>query len=240
MKEANSYHNFAYYYNQLIPQSFYEDLASKIKSYGSFNNVLDIACGSGSLCFLLKDKYNSVSGLDYSDEMLMIAQQENFQLKKGVSFFNQDMNDLLLNKDSYDLITCSLDSLNYVKTNKIDDIFSKIEIALQKNGYFIFDVLTQYYIDDIVYDYYQSEEINDFEYYWYVKKVDDSTIEHDLSIITSNDKYHEIHYQYIHHEIYIEELIRKYNFELIKKEEEYNELDETKASRIYYTIRKGR
>lgn len=236
----NSYQTFAYYYNQLIPNEFYEKYAQKIKSYHDFQSILDLACGSGTLCFLLKNEYNEVSGLDLSEEMLMIALEKNIALKKGINFINANMIDDISLKNNYDLITCTLDSLNYLDSlNKVEKVFTNVSSSLQKGGYFLFDVLTQFYIDEIVDDYYQAEKIDEFEYEWQVKKVDDNVIKHNLSIFVDDKFFSEEHYQYIYHEKEIEDILQANKLEIINKEYDYNDLDSSQASRVYYVTRKS-
>lgn len=236
----NSYQTFAYYYNQLIPNEFYEKYAQKIKSYHDFQSILDLACGSGTLCFLLKNEYNEVSGLDLSEEMLMIALEKNIALKKGINFINANMIDDISLKTNYDLITCTLDSLNYLDSiNKVEKVFTNVSSSLQKGGYFFFDVLTQFYIDEIVDDYYQAEKIDEFEYEWQVKKVDDNVIKHNLSIFVDDKFFSEEHYQYIYHEKEIEDILQANKLEIINKEYDYNDLDSSQASRVYYVTRKS-
>lgn len=235
----NNYQTFAYYYNQLIPETFYEEYANNIKAYQNFNSILDLACGSGTLCFLLKNKHNEVSGLDLSEEMLMIALEKNITLKKGVNFINADMVNEIKLTNNYDLITCTLDSLNYLDSlNKVEQVFHNVSRALQKDGYFFFDVLTPFYLDEIVADYYQAEQLADFEYEWYVKKVAQNKLMHDLKIFVGDHIYEEQHYQYIYLEAELDQLLAASGLEIIKKSYETNELNEASASRIYYILRK--
>ncbi|MDF9866682.1 SAM-dependent methyltransferase [Bacilli bacterium PM5-3] len=239
LEEMISYQNFAYYYNKLIPHDFYQDYANKINDYGNFNNILDLACGSGTLCFILKNDYNYVSGLDLSQEMLMIAQDYNQENKKGVQFINQDLNFLNITKNSYDLITCTLDSLNYIEQEKsIMEIIKSVSNSLMDNGLFCFDILTDFYVDNVVNDYYQCEELDDFEYVWKVKKVDNKIIKHDLTILSDDNSYHEEHLQFIYDESLIENYLNKYDLIIKDKEYEYNELNDEKPSRVYYVCQR--
>jgi len=236
---TSSYRNFAYYYNQLIPESFYLEVKDRINNIKTFNNILDLACGSGTLCFLLKNKDNQVTGLDMSSEMLMIANDKNKQDKQGVTFIQQDMRKLSLVGNTYDLVTCTLDSLNYIGSiESIEHIFKEVAHTLIDGGYFIFDLLTQFYIDEIVNDYEQGEILDNFEYNWSVKKVDDHDIKHDLVIKAGNDIYKEEHFQTIFDFNEIEQLLNKYNLEIQSKESDYNELNDGQPSRITYVTRK--
>ncbi|WP_423364353.1 class I SAM-dependent DNA methyltransferase [Mycoplasma sp. P36-A1] len=239
MSKIQSYRNFAYYYNQLIPLSFYEEVKDTINNIKEFNNILDLACGSGTLAFMLKNSENEVTGLDLSAEMLMIANDYNHEHKKGVSFIQQDLKELTLPKNTYDLITCTLDSLNYISPlESIEHIFKEVSKALQPNGYFVFDMLTQFYIDEIVNDYYQFEDLEEFSYDWEVSKIAKHEIKHELVIEANNNIYKEEHLQYIYDFAVIEQILEKYNLEIIKKTYDYNELDESKPSRNNYITKK--
>ena len=237
-EKITSYHNFAYYYNKLIPLDFYLQYQELINKYGVFSNVLDLGCGSGTLCFLLKNDFNEVFGLDLSQEMLMIAQDENMKAKKGVHFINQDFNDLQLNENSYDLIVSTLDSLNYIETASFKKVVEKVSSSLVVDGFFIFDVITKFYSDEIVNDHYQSEAFAEFEYDWSVNKVANSIIKHELTISDYQDCYYETHYQYIHNEKLIIEQLASNNLEVIETIEETNELNTAEASRVYYVCQR--
>lgn len=238
-KTTNSYHNFAYYYSQLIDESFYQDYLAFLQPYAPFNNIIDLACGSGTLCFLLKNEFNEVVGLDMSEEMLMIAQNKNYEKKKGVKFLQQDLRTLILLEDEYDLITCTLDSLNYIENiDDINNIFKQVSKALKSNSLFAFDLLTQFYLDEIVADYYQCEEVNDFEYVWQTNKIADTVLKHDLKIVSDREQYEEVHYQYIHDFNKVENMLKENNLKIIETKEASNELNTRDSSRRYYLVKK--
>lgn len=230
-----TYYNFAYYYDKLITNDFYIDLANKINEIKPFNNILDLACGSGRLAFLLKRQDNFVTGLDLSNEMLMIANDKNLELKKGIEFVNQDMTNLTLPNNNYDLITCSLDSINYILDLKdVKKIFLDVYNALEKDGYFIFDTLTPFYRDEIVSEYYEKEKHDDFEYEWSVFK-EDKMIKHQLLIKAQDKEYYEEHSQMIYELDDLEEELARIGFVFEKVEDEFSlEEDEFPARRYYY------
>lgn len=233
-----SYHIFAYYYKQLIPVSFYRQYKNRVDELGQFKNILDLGCGSGTLCELLKRADNTVTGLDLSEEMLMMAQDENRRRHLGIEYLKQDLNELRLHKHSYDLILCTLDTLNYLDTQEgLEHVFAQVSVALSKNGYFIFDVLTEHYFTKVVAEYYQSEELSDFTYEWYVKLVAANIIKHDLIIETATELFKEEHYQYLYKPEVLVELLSKHHLLIEKMAEEYNELDDRLPSRLYYYVR---
>ncbi|MGL4382711.1 MAG: class I SAM-dependent DNA methyltransferase [Bacilli bacterium] len=231
--------NFAYYYDQLIDESFYNKYIRMINELGTFENILDLACGSGKLSFKLKTNTNNVTGLDNSEEMLMIAHNTNRDLQKGVTFVLDDLTTLTIPRNEYDLITCSLDSINYLSDIKmVKYLFKQVIIGLQEDGYFIFDLLSQHYIDHIVNDYYQCEDLEDFEYVWQVKKIKDNEIKHDLIIASNKGQYQEIHHQYIYDIKVIKECLQEVGFNNINITKEYNELNKQDCSRYYLICRR--
>lgn len=231
-----SYINFAYYYDQLFDEAFYKEYVNRINNIKNFKNILDLGCGSGRLCFMLKNETNEVSGLDLSQEMLMMAQNYNIEHKCGVYFFNQDLKELKLNKNYYDLVTCTLDSLNYVEgIANVKHIFQEVYKSLQVGGYFMFDVLTFFYINNIVNDYAQGEELATFEYLWHVQKIGEDKIKHQLKISDNENDYVEEHYQYLYEPEKLVEMLKTVGFSNIEINEGYNEYNEMEASRLYFT-----
>ena len=48
-----SYENFAYYYDSLMEQSFYDDYYNFINEHASFDEVLELGCGTGEIAIRL-------------------------------------------------------------------------------------------------------------------------------------------------------------------------------------------
>ena len=67
--------------------------------------VVDIACGTGDITFLLAEKYSDgeILGADLTQEMLDLAESRN--INSHVSFSKQDMNHLELADNSVDILT---------------------------------------------------------------------------------------------------------------------------------------
>jgi ubiquinone/menaquinone biosynthesis C-methylase UbiE len=74
------------------------------------NTLLDVACGTGLHLKHLKDDF-SCMGVDVSKAMLKIARKN----APGVTFKEADMKSLKLGKQ-FDVITCLLSSIGYVRT----------------------------------------------------------------------------------------------------------------------------
>ena len=70
--------------------------------------ALDLACGTGDVCFLLAERFSNagIEGLDLTREMLDIAERRN-QFGDRVNFVQGDICNLPQASDSKDLITGS-------------------------------------------------------------------------------------------------------------------------------------
>ena len=72
----SSYNRFAEVYDHLMTDIPYAEYVEWIKTYApvhTFQNILDIGCGTGKMAQLLASAGYNVSGIDLSEEMLAIA-----------------------------------------------------------------------------------------------------------------------------------------------------------------------
>ena len=108
----------AKYYDRLNSYRDYLDEAVKIQNliikYSPIepSTILDVACGTGLHLKHLKDDFKCI-GVDISKDMLKIARKN----VKGVVFKQADMKKLELKKQ-FDVITCLLSSIGYLKNNR--------------------------------------------------------------------------------------------------------------------------
>lgn len=103
------------------------------------SSVLDIACGTGSLIGELARRNLRVAGSDISPEMIRVSKEK----YPGIPFHIADMIKLRLNQ-TFDLIVCSFDSFNYLKTDDdVEAAMAAVSRHLNKGGLFIFDVVNE-------------------------------------------------------------------------------------------------
>jgi len=172
------YKRFAYFYDKAYSSKFYHQyfvfIEKSIRKHLRNRKprdvqILDLACGTGRLIKKLSCKYGKVEGVDFSKEMLFVAQKRN----KGVRFYNQDFANLSIPK-KYDVIISTFDSINYILSEKdLSKTFQNVTLHLKSNGLFIFDFNTPYkkvekiikkknivYINSIIQKHYWSITIN--------------------------------------------------------------------------------
>lgn len=104
--------------------------------------VVDLACGTGSVAYLLCQRGLRVTAVDMSEEMLCIASQKAQNLVNRPIFICQRLEKLYLPR-GVDLAVCALDSINYITNPELcRQAFARVYKALNPGGCFIFDVNT--------------------------------------------------------------------------------------------------
>jgi SAM-dependent methyltransferase len=104
------------------------------------SNVLEVACGAGTLTVLLARRFKSVAGLDISPHMIASARQACRSLP-NVRLFHADFRSFELH-ERFDAAVCATDSLNYAcDVPELTAVFSRVAAHVRPGGFFLFDVL---------------------------------------------------------------------------------------------------
>lgn len=129
------YNEFGWNY---FPEAFGEQLMIYLKRNRiRVEKSMDLACGPGVLCELLKRNGIQSAGMDFSEGMIAIARERD----PDISYEVADMI-TYLPQERFDLVTCTGDAMNHITDlNNIDRIFHNVFEYLNSGGYFIFDIL---------------------------------------------------------------------------------------------------
>ena len=131
------YNEFGWNY---YPEAFGEQLLQWIDRQGNtVRTALDLACGTGVLCRILKAAGIESRGMDFSSGMIDIARQESPDIPYDVA-------DMILYRPEmqFDLVTCTGDALNHIPDlADVEKIFANIHAYLAPGGYFVFDLLDE-------------------------------------------------------------------------------------------------
>ena len=105
--------------------------------------VLDLACGTGELTWLLAERGYEMIGVDQSPEMLAVAAEKGRPVPGDKPIFlNQSMQALDLYGTIDACVSC-LDSVNYVtRPAQLRRAFQRVHLFLMPGGLFLFDVNT--------------------------------------------------------------------------------------------------
>jgi len=149
------YNRFAYVYDELINDVDYSEWADyyyKIFSrYGLVPKLgLDLGCGTGNMTVELASRGVDMTGIDLSEEMLMMAREKSEG--KDILYLNQDMTEFEL-YGTVDFIVSGLDCINYI-TDKRDllKVMKLVNNYLEPGGLFIFDINTRHKLENVLGD----------------------------------------------------------------------------------------
>lgn len=131
------YNEFGWNY---YPEAFGEQLLRWLeRNHVGVKTAMDLACGTGVLCRILRDHGIEASGMDYSAGMIDIARQSGGDIAYDVS----DMITYRPEKQ-FNLVTCTGDALNHIMAlSDVETIFQNVYGYLAPGGYFFFDILNE-------------------------------------------------------------------------------------------------
>jgi SAM-dependent methyltransferase len=144
----SSYGVFATYYDGLTQNVGYaqrcDRLCELLDKYGAKPKlVLDLACGTGTMTWILTSRGYEMIGVDASAAMLAAAMEKSGCVE-GVApiFLHQSMPKLEL-YGTVDAAICCLDSLNYLTNPKdVQRTFDRLRLFIAPGGVLIFDINT--------------------------------------------------------------------------------------------------
>ena len=145
-----AYETFAFVYDEVMDSSLYKKwLDFSCRHLGKRKQLLELACGTGALAVEFAKAGFDVTGLDLSEEMLMIASQRAEKEEAAVQFVAGDMLDFV-DVGTYQAITCYSDSLCYMEDEQsVQQVFDGVYSCLEEDGVFLFDVHSLYQIDEV-------------------------------------------------------------------------------------------
>jgi len=242
------YKEFANIYDELINSDInYKSWSSNILCICKEHNLdmesyLDLACGTGNLTIEIASEFKHIWAVDLSNDMLAQAERKMRDALIKAKFVCQDICQLNLN-DTFNLITCCLDSSNYILE---EENFKKYLLGvydlLKNDGLFIFDINSYYKLTNILgnntYNYDSDEVVYIWENY-----LENDIVEMNLTFFVKEGqvyrRFDELHSERAYTEEYVEGLIKEIGFEIIKKMDSYGDkILSDHSERICYVLSK--
>ena len=136
------YNEFGWNY---YPEIFGEQLLTWLDRKGiSPRRTLDLACGTGVLCRILRDAGAESWGMDLSEGMIAVARESG----AGVHYDVADMT-VYRPDTEFNLVTCTGDSFNHIPDlEDLRKIFRNIYSYLAPGGWLVFDLLKESEVSD--------------------------------------------------------------------------------------------
>jgi len=178
------YHGFAYYYDHMMTDVDYTWWVQHIEKHVEKGcHVLDVGCGTGTLSLALTQVGYAVTGVDLSEDMLVVASEKAREQHITMTFLHRDMRELEGLK-GYDCVLIAVDAFNYLETEAdVKQTLASVHSTLTNEGFFIFDVHTPYKMTETFKDYLYVENDDDLTYIWQVEAgCDPLSVVHELTL----------------------------------------------------------
>lgn len=242
-----SYEYFPGFYDRLMDSELYDEWVQFSANFigKKPQNILDLACGTAEFALRLSFLGHQVSGVDFSGEMVAVAEEKVAAAEIDLPIFEQDMSKLSLNQ-SFDVITCFCDSLNYLETEEaLENTFQAVSAHLKPSGLFLFDVHSIYKVEEGFKEYSYGDSDEEIATIWNSFPGEHQhSVEHELTffILDEDDVYQrvdELHKERTYRIAHYENLLKKYQFTKIEVYADFSlKIPTNTSERIFFVARK--
>ncbi|ADO81988.1 class I SAM-dependent DNA methyltransferase [Ilyobacter polytropus] len=164
------YQEFAKVYDKFMELADYDEWHDFVSYVIEGNNpggktLLDLGCGTGEVLKRFLEEYEC-TGVDISEDMLLVTREKLNDLGKDVPLLCQDMKELSLDK-KYDIVISLFDTVNHlVSIGDLEKLFERIKIHLNTKGIYIFDVVDRNFMDEMFPDGFFIDQREDMTVIW--------------------------------------------------------------------------
>ncbi len=247
-----AYSSFAQVYDLFMDNVPYEEwstyLIDLLKEHGVEDGlVLDLGCGTGKMTRLLEKAGYDMVGIDYSEEMLGMAREQQFEdADSSILYLLQDMRELELD-GTVRAVVSICDSMNYIlEDEELEQVFRAVNRYLDPKGMFIFDLNTLYKYRDLLGETTISENREEGSFIWdnYFDE-EEMVNEYDLTLFIREKgdlyrKYEEAHFQRAYTLERVKELLEKAGMEFVAAYDAFTkEPVKENSERIYVIAREN-
>ena len=169
--EVNSFTEVAAHYDELmklVPYRMWVGYYLLLLSHQNAHpkTILDVCCGTGTMCDLLTREGYRMSGVDLSAEMIREAKKKAGRNRQEIDYYVGDAANFDLGQQ-FDAALSFFDSLNnIIDKDKLRAAFKQIAKHVKPGGSFIFDVNTAYAFETDLFDQESLKQSNKLRYQW--------------------------------------------------------------------------
>lgn len=225
------YSNLSLVYDELMDVD-YKKWADFIREYFESKNVdlkykkcLELGCGTGNMTINLKKLGLDIVALDSSFDMLTKAEEKIRREKLRVTLLKQDIRDYNLNK-KFPFIFSFCDCFNYITDLKdLEKSFKNVYNHLEDDGYFLFDISTEYKLRNLIGEKTFTLNKEDICYIW-DNYINEDIMEMYITFFVKEGKYYrrfdERHVQKIYKVEEVVKILKETGFKEVEVFDDYN------------------
>jgi SAM-dependent methyltransferase len=161
--------------------------------------VLDVCCGTGTMCEMLEREGYRMAGFDLSPGMIEEARRKAARKKMPIRYEVQDAAEADMG-ETYDAAFSFFDSLNNIlDPARLEMAFARVAAHLPPGGSWIFDLNTAYAFEQEMFDQENLRANAKLRYKW-IGDYDPATriIQVDMRFWYRGEEFHELHVQRAH------------------------------------------
>ena len=255
--KMEAYTGFAEVYDIFMDNIPYEEWASYVIELLEKNGItpesenkrlIDLGCGTGTFTALLAEAGFEMTGIDNSEDMLVIANNKKYEQEEisSMVYSLQDMRSFRVPFKAAAVISVC-DSVNYIiEEEDLEKTFKCVKKALMEDGIFIFDLKTIHFFRDVLGEGTIAENRDDAAFIWDNYYYEDEAVnEYQLAVFVQEEeglyrKYEEMHVQKGHTIEQVKSALALAGFVDVNVYEAFSRTGPTDESeRIYFTAKAG-
>jgi ubiquinone/menaquinone biosynthesis C-methylase UbiE len=203
--------------------------------------VLDVCCGTGTMCEMLAQESFEMTGFDLSAEMIEMARKKARKNHLDIRYECMDAAEFELG-EKFDAAFSFFDSLNnIIEPDRLQMAMRQVSKHLVPGGSFIFDVNTAFAFETQLFDQQNLKPTAKLRYKWegdYNPETRIITVE--MQFWRGDEAFTETHRQRAYTDHEIREMLDNAGFEQVKAYHSYTlNPPRFKSDRVHYTAVKG-
>jgi SAM-dependent methyltransferase len=202
--------------------------------------ILDVCCGTGTMCEMLTNEGFETSGVDLSPGMIAEARRKAKRKKLAIDYTIGDASEFDLGT-KFDASLSFFDSLNNIlEPERLEQAFHRVASHLVPGGSWIFDLNTAFAFETDLFDQEYLKSNANLRYKWKgLWNPEEKIIEVQMKFWYRNEEFFELHRQRAYEEAEVREMLKRAGFVNVRTFSSYTlNPPREKSDRIHYIARK--